>query len=160
MRRTVPLLLAAALCFACKSTTRIPPQWVSGEVRVPSERVLFEVSAMALEQHGFELGSDFDPAALEAVSGWKHDLAPFRGQGWRERVHLKYRPQGEGAYQVEARIETQVNMDHVRPLDLRYAKWEPAEDDLEEAEILLERIRAYVGGEIELSPERPLPWEG
>jgi hypothetical protein len=154
------LSLWLTLCLAaCQTTPRIPPQWAKAEVSVPSERVLFEVSVLALEEHAFPLGTDFDPATLEAVSGWKNDLAPFRGQGRRERAHVKYRHQGEGAYGVELRVESEVNMDHVRPLDLRYAKWEPAADDFEEAEVLLQRIRSYIGQEIELSPEAPLPWE-
>jgi predicted Rdx family selenoprotein len=47
----------------------------------------------------------------------------------------------------------------VRPLDLSYAECERTDDDFPEAQVLLQRIRAYIGEEVELSPEQPLPWE-
>lgn len=156
-RRLCPVLLALA---ACQMPNYVEPQWATAEVRVPSERVLFEVSVLALEQHRFPLGTDFDPAELEAVTGWKNDLAPFRNEGRRERVHLRFRPREDDLYGVELRVEAEVNTDHVRPLDLSYAKWERTADDFEEARVLLQRIRAYIGEEIEIGPEQqPLPWE-
>ena len=150
-------LMAIASCQMM--APQVEPLWAAADVRVPSERVLFEVSVLALEQHGFPLGTDFDPASLEATTGWKNDLAPFRGQGRRERVHLQFRPKEDGLYGVEVRVECERNMDHVRPLDLSYAEWERTDDDFPEAQVLLQRIRAYIGEEIEVSPEQPLPWE-
>jgi hypothetical protein len=161
MRPARDLCLALMALAACQGMPQyVEPQWTKAEVRVPSERVLFEVSVLALQQHRFPLGTDFDPAELEAVSGWKNDLAPFRNEGRRERAHLRFRPGKDDLYGVELRVEVEVNTDHVRPLDLSYAKWEPTADDVEEARILLQRIRAYIGEEIEIGPEQqPLPWE-
>lgn len=159
LRPASSLCLSLIALAACQTGPRVEPQWATAEVRVPSERVLFEVSVLALEQHRFPLGTAFDPAELEAITGWKNDLAPFRGDGRRERAHLLFRPKQDGLYGIELRIESEVNMDNVRPLDLSYAKWEPTADDFDEAQVLLQRIRAYIGEEIQLSPDQKLPWE-
>ncbi len=164
-RRPLPLGLLAAcllsvLLTACQSSPRHPPNWVSGEVAVPSERILWEVTVLALEQHGYPVGTKLDPVTLEAVTGWSNHAAPFRGKGYRERAHVKYARTEDGDYGVDVRVEREVNMDLVRPLDLSYAEWEPAPDNQEQAQILLQRIRAYVGGNFEMTPDEPLPWEG
>jgi len=157
LRALAPLLLA--LAAACSSTPHVKPQWSTGQVNVPSERILWEVTMLALEKQEFPVGSRIDPVALEAVTGWRNHLAPFRGEGYRERAHVKYRHTGGGTYEVDVRVEREANMDISRPLDARYAKWEPSPDDSQKAGILLQRIKAYVGGEIEVNPAEPLPWE-
>jgi len=138
------LALAAAACF---STPKPEEQWQRGQVSVGSDRLLWEITRFSLEQGGYPVGSGMDPTALVATSGWKTSLAPFRGKGWRERAQVRYRRAAPGRYQVDVRVEKQLNMDVVKPLDLRYAKWEPAPDNLEAARILLERIKAWIGGD-------------
>jgi hypothetical protein len=147
-RARAPLLAILALAgAACFSAPKHEEQWYPGEVTVASDRLLWEVTRFSLEKGGYPVGSGMDPTALVATSGWKTSLAPFRGKGWRERAQVRYQRVAPGRYRVEVRVEKQLNMDVIKPLDLRYAKWEPAPDNLEAARILLERIKAWVGAD-------------
>lgn len=145
------LVLALILCAACKST---PPEdegaWVSDELSVVSERILWEVTVLSLQKHDFPIGSGVDPTRMRATSGWRNDLAPFRGQGFRERAHVRYQAVGQTRYEIHVRVEHQVNMDIVRPMDARYAEWEPGEDDTIEAAVILQRIKAWIGEDFEM----------
>jgi hypothetical protein len=147
-RALAPLLavlaLAAAACFSAPKHEEV---WVADEVTVASDRLLWEVTRFSLEKGGYPVGSGMDPTTLVATSGWKTSLAPFRGKGWRERAQVRYQRVAPGRYRVQARVEKQLNMDVVKPLDLRYAKWESGPDNMEAARILLERIKAWVGGD-------------
>ncbi len=149
------LLLALASCLGTSGSSN-PELWQTGEVTTASERILWEVTVLSLEKHGFPVGTGVDPTTMEATSGWRYNLAPFRGQGFRQRAIVRYESIGPGRYRVHARVEHQVNMDITRPLDARYAKWEQAQDDPAQAGVLLQRIKAWIGGEFEVG-ERPLP---
>ena len=145
MRRAT--LLTLLLLSAC-STTPDPAKegtWVSDEISVVSERILWEVTVLSLQKHDFPIGSGVDPTTMQAVTGWRNDLAPFRGQGFRERAHVRYEAAGKSRYEIHVRVEHQKNMDITRPTDARYAKWEPAEDDTVEASVILHRIKAWIG---------------
>ena len=143
-----PFLL---LC-ACAMTSSSEEQgsWVSDEISVVSERILWEVTVLSLQKHDFPIGSGVDPTTMRAVTGWRNDLAPFRGQGFRERAHVRYEGVGPGRYEIHVRVEHQKNMDITRPTDARYAKWEPGEDDTVEASVILQRIKAWIGQDFEL----------
>jgi len=148
-------LLACALLAgapACKSSSEFPPAWKEGELSVPSDRLLWEVTVFALESERFPVGSGLDPTTRVATSGWKHSLAPFRNQGWREQAQVRYELVAPGRYRVEVRVVRQTNDDMVRPLDLRYAKWKDGPDDEETAQVLLQRIKAWVGVAAETPP--------
>lgn len=145
----VPLLLPC-----CQSGRKHPPQWQTREIEVPTDRLLWEVTAFALQKEGFPVGSQMDPATLTAVSGWRYDLAPFRGAGYRERAEIRFEPVGPGRYRVRVRVEKDVNMDHVRPLDLSYARWEAAPDDGEKAGVLLQRLQSWIRPELQLESKR------
>lgn len=154
------LLLVLALC-SCQAFTPsgLPERWVGAELSVGSERILWEVTVLSLEKHGFPMGTGLDPAGMQGSSGWQNNLAPFRGQGYRERAHVRYQVLGPNRYNVEVRVENQANMDITRPLDARYAKWEPAEDDEEQARVILQRIRAWIGQSLDVG-DRPRPGSG
>lgn len=137
--------LLIVLACACKAFDTTPPaQWRGAQIEVGSERLLWHVTLFALEKQGFPIGTQLDPGALVATSGWRTDLSPFRGQGVRERAEVRATRIASGRYDVQVRVEQQVNMDIIQPLDLRYAKWEPAADDTEEAGVLLQRIQAWI----------------
>lgn len=162
MQRVLPATLATlALCLlpfvgACQSKPKYAPDWKKDVIEVPSDRLLWTVAVFALEKEGFPVGSELDPTTLTAVSGWRYSLAPFRGQGRRQRAELRFENLGPGRYSVQVRVQQDVNMDIVRPMDLTYADWEEAPDNPEAALILLQRIRSWVGPELELkSPDAP-----
>jgi hypothetical protein len=150
----VPLLAGLLFCSSCASSGAFPAEWQSDEIAVGSERILWEVTVLSLEKHGFPVGTGVDPTSMEAASGWSNNLAPFRGQGYRERALVRYEPAGQGRYKVEVRVEHQNNMDISRPLDARYAKWEPAADDKAKAAVVLQRIKSWIGAEFEVGAER------
>ncbi|MBI5435496.1 MAG: hypothetical protein HZA52_21860 [Planctomycetes bacterium] len=144
----------ASLCLvfvASCASERPEPKWRDGEVAAASENVLWEVTVLALDKEGYPVGAGLDPAKGLAMSGWKSSLAPFKGKGWRARAHVKYERTAPGRYKLEVRVEKETNEDLVRPLDPTYADWQPAPDDPERAGVLLQRIRSYLGGEIDVA---------
>ena len=86
----------------------------------------------------------FDPLEPSASTGWFVSLAPFKGQGYRERAHIRYERLAEGEFRVSARVERETNQALARPLDISYADWKAAEDNTARARILLQRIRTYL----------------
>ncbi len=145
-----------ALAAGCSSTSKYKPEWQEGELAAPSDRLLWEVTVFALDKERYPLGSGIDPVTLTAVSGWRNSLQPFRGKGRRARAEVRYEPLGPGRYKVRVRVEQQVNMDIVRPLDLTYAKWEEGPDDPQAAAVILQRVRSWMGPELELAnPGKP-----
>lgn len=143
------LVLPLALT-SCETTSKYPQQWQSDEIEVPSERLLWEVTVFALEKERYPVGTDLDPSTLTALSGWRNSLAPFKGKGRRERAEVRYTVLGPKLYRVEVRVEREINDDHVRPMDLSYAKWEPAPDSQEAAMILLQRIKSWIAPSLEM----------
>ena len=160
LARLLPLVLAL-VGAACQSGPKYPPDWKAREIEVPSDRLLWEVTVFALQKESFPVGSQMDPSTLVALSGWRYSLAPFRGQGFRERAEVRFRPIGPRRYKVEVRVQKELNMDPVRPLDISYAEWEEAPDNAEAAQVLLQRIESWVAPELRLESERaPRPRGG
>jgi len=159
------LFLLAALSLslalgACETTRRHPAQWQSDEIEVPSERLLWEVTVFALEKERYPVGTQLDPTTLTAVSGWRNSLAPFKGKGRRERAEVRYTAVGPKLYRVEVRVEREINMDPVRPMDLSYAEWESAPDNVEAASILMQRIKSWIGPGLEMRNKKIDPAKG
>ena len=153
------VVLAALLPVAlgsCSSTGKYPPQWRTEEIDVPTDRLLWEVTVFALEKEGYPTGTDLDPTNLNAVSGWRYSLAPFRGKGRRERAHLLFESIGPKRYRLQVRVERENNMDAVRPMDLSYADWKEAPDNTDAATVLVQRIRSWIAPGLELkNPKAP-----
>jgi hypothetical protein len=147
LRATV-LALALGLS-ACQTGGEHPPQWKSAELAPPSESVLWAVAGQELQRMDFPVGSDADPSQMVMLTGWRTQLAPFRGKGYRQRAEVRFEKSAGGRYKVDVRVERETNMDVVDPLDLTRAKWEPAEDDVEVAHIVLQRIRARLGDSLD-----------
>jgi len=140
-------LLLALLCSlslgAC-ATPRPPPQWVSGEVRATSERIVWEATRLGLQKNNFPVGAGLDPAHMTAVSGWRHSLAPFRGKGFRERCYVKWTHMGEDHWKLEVRVERDRNDDISHPLDPSYADWQPETDPPDRAQLVAQYIRSLL----------------
>lgn len=145
----IALFLALFVCASFASgcaTPRPGPVWVEDEVEAGSDRVLWEVTIIALEKTGFPVGSGIEPGTLVAVSGWKNQLDPFRGKGYRERCEIRYTRQPDTRrYKIGVRVERDRNMDIIRPLDLTYADWEAQADNAERARVVLRYIKALLG---------------
>jgi hypothetical protein len=145
------VFLAAALALgsvAC--ATGKPSEWQTVEVRAASQRVLWQITAVAIEQEGFPIGAGLDPSTQIATSGWRLDLAPFKGQGFREQVQVKNERLEAGRFKLHVRVAKESNEDLVAPMDPSRAKWKKAPDDPERAQILIQRIKSLLGTELEL----------
>ena len=138
---TLGLLL---LCLCSCASTKVPEQWQQAQVTSSTERILGEVTRLALDKNNFPGGTGLDPTTLSMVSGWNISLAPFRGKGFRERCHIRYLRQKADAYKVEVRVERERNDDILRPLDLTYAQWEEDPDNVERARVVLQYLRSLL----------------
>jgi hypothetical protein len=138
----------AAVCLLFAASCQLPPpkaEWREEHVVASSERVLWEVTILALEKTGFPIGAKLEPGKLVATSGWMISLAPFRGKGFREQCEIRYSPESEGEYKVEVRVRREKNEDLLHPLDLSYAEWVAEPDNPERAQIVLQYIRGLLG---------------
>ena len=108
---------------------------------------------------GFPLGAGLDPSSMEAETGWKVDLHPFKGEGRRTMAVVHMDPRERGVWTVEARVKRQRNQELARPLDPRYADWEWEEDDVEAAAIFLQHLRSALGATIVPTEEPADPIE-
>lgn len=146
MNRRVLIASAAALlaAAACRSEGDRPDleDALVARLEAPSERLLWDVTIQVLQHQDFPVGTGLDPSVRTATTGWRNDLQPFRGKGFRERAIVAIEPLGEGRFEVRARVERQYNMDLVRPLDLSYADWKDAPDDREAASAILQALRS------------------
>jgi hypothetical protein len=155
------LLLALVAIFSVVATlsgcaSEPPAQWATGTVTASSERVLWQVTILALEKTDFPVGARLDPATLTATSGWKYSLAPFRGKGFREQCEVHYTPTGPRDYDVQVRVRREKNMDIVQPLDVTYAQWEADADNPERAGVVLQYVKSLLGHEFAVGAKKTL----
>ncbi len=148
-------VVALLLLGACQTTRSVPAQWVSTNAVAPSDSVLWELSLYALQEQKFPIGAGADPATMVATTGWRNSLAPFKGEGYRQRVRLKLETIEPGKFKISLQVERETNEELARPMELESAKWEPAPDDVDTAKILLSKISARVGGSLEVGDARP-----
>lgn len=146
LRALVSIVASAVLFFVASCASTGPaPQWVSSRVSAGNERLLLEVTELALRKTSFPVGAGLDPARLTATSGWKISLAPFKGKGFREQAVVQFtRETAPGRYKAEVRVKREKNEDLVRPMDLTYAQWEGEPDNVERARVLLHFIEALL----------------
>jgi uncharacterized protein YceK len=163
-RRFLLLVLGTTLFLAgCKSVARRQAeeekeaQWRSLEVTAPSDRMVWQLMLLALQNQGFPLAAATDPGARQVESGWKTDLQPFRGEGTRRKAVLALAPIEKGRWKLEARVRVEKNMNLVTPLDATRAEWEPTADDPMTAQILLQHVRARLRPELEVGAKAEKP---
>ncbi|MBK7876341.1 MAG: hypothetical protein IPJ77_11395 [Planctomycetes bacterium] len=156
-RTLLGLVCVLFLGFAASCAATAPaPQWVSSRVAAGNERLLLEVTELALRKTSFPVGAGLDPAHLTATSGWKISLAPFKGKGFREQAVVQFtREAGNGRYKAEVRVKRERNEDLVRPMDLTYAQWESEPDNVERARVVLHFIEALLSTGDEVVPKGP-----
>ncbi|MAF66144.1 MAG: hypothetical protein CMJ84_10875 [Planctomycetes bacterium] len=147
--------------FACACRSGPPPQWVEGEVPGPSDRVLAEVTRLAMEAQGFHVVvRGFDPLERVASSVWEPDLHPFSGEGFRERAKVRYEPVAPGRILLGVRVERQINKNIARPLELDHADWAEGADNPVRARAILQYIRSTLEGTLTFSDDsasEPVP---
>ena len=157
--RVIPILVAAAVfapgLTACRVITQEFP--VERTVDADSERILWDALRLAINNGKYPVGSP-DPGAREIRSGWKLDLAPFKGKGFRTRAIVVYEPSkgerkgvtssavavGLEAFDVTIRVEKETN-ESLSPLNLDRANWTRADDDLQAARNLMQTFHGLLG---------------
>jgi hypothetical protein len=145
----------AALLFAAAGCQSAGPERSEAErveVAAPSDSILRQVTLLALDKSGFPPGTEAARADLQVTSGWDTSLAPFKGEGFRERAVVRYERVEGGRYGVEVRVARERNDELERPLDPALAKWKSEADNEERARIVLQHIRAMLGQELEVGP--------
>lgn len=152
--RTTLFLLAGSFSAACQTGRDAKAQWVETTAVAPSESVVWEVALQALAKQKFPLGAGVDQGARVATTGWKNSLAPFKGQGYRQRARLRLEPLEGGKYKLFLQVEMDTNEDIFRPMELEYAKWETHEDDVQTAQILISEIDARIGAALEVGEKK------
>jgi hypothetical protein len=153
-------LLLAGLA-ACRSSDPAEPERPGAgrtEVAAPSDAILKQVTLLALDKAGFPPGAERERSDLKVTSGWNMSLAPFKGEGFRERAVVSYERLAGGRYGVEVRVSRERNDELERPLDPALAKWRSEPDNEERARIVLQHIRSMLGSELEVGapPSRQL----
>ncbi len=141
------------LC-ACQTGRTTPPQWVSTSASAPSDSVIWELALYAMQEQGFPIGAGADPSTMIATTGWRNSLAPFKGEGYRQRARLQLETLEPGRFKISVQVEMETNEELARPMELQYAEWEPAPDDVNTAKILLSKIQARLGVPLEVGDKR------
>jgi len=152
MRRLLQATLVLSLALFASCAAPSGERWAPSEVPMCSTMRLWEITRIAMEKEGFVVvHRGFDPKTRMAVSGWDRDLHPFRGQGIRERAHVRYKASSNaGKLTLAVRIERQVNQNLAKPLDPEYADWEAGTDNPERAKVVLQYIRSMLGTQLEI----------
>ena len=157
--RAVPVLAALGLALVlgaapgCKSSEP-EPRWIKNQVEAETDRLLLDVTAIALQKSSFPVGSGIDPGNLTIVSGWRTSLAPFRGEGYREQCEVHYERKAPRKYEVAIRVRHEKNDDLVRPLDITYAQWVQMPDDVDRARTVMQHIRSLLETDIQVDEKR------
>ncbi len=148
------LLLLVPAFSACASVNRAIP--VERTVSAKTEFELWQALRIAVDMSDYPVGGGADSGKREIISGWKLDLAPYKGKGFRTRVLASYEPSASpgtsdplAAFEVTIRVEKDTNESY-RSLDPAYADWEGAPDDLIAAKTIMQRLEALLGtGEVQ-----------
>jgi hypothetical protein len=136
-----------ALCLsgcAMFSSSANDPKWIEETVEPPNEVILQQVTIHSLNKVGFPIGTGIEAGKLGGMSGWNTSLAPFKGEGYRERCYVEFEPLGGKRYHMRVRVEKQTNEDIMHPLDLSYADWTPAPDNDTRAKLVVGQVRAFL----------------
>jgi hypothetical protein len=156
---TYAILLVALMAPAltgCRVITKEHP--VDRTVDAESERILWDALRLAVYKGKYPVGGGADPGTRLIRSGWKLDLAPFKGRGFRTRAIASYVPStgerkgvtsssavvGLEPFDVTIRIEKETN-ESLSPLNLDRAKWTRADDDLQAARELMQTFHGLLG---------------
>lgn len=178
----LPGLLLVLGGVSCHAPTKDLP--VMRVVEADNERVLWNALRIAIYEEKFQVGgAGADASARSIKSAWKLDLTPFRGTGPRARKANRSRvivtydrfdgdrdslPSGMRSpaklnpllepYAITMRVEVE-NNDSLRPMDLRFAEWVPADDDPTVAERIFLKLAVLLGtSEFKLSEEDEAPF--
>ena len=143
------LLLTTPGFVACISVNKEFP--AERTISARTEFELWQALRIAVDMSDYPVGGGADPGEREIISGWKLDLAPYKGKGFRTRVLASYVPSKDAAsaepleaFDVTIRVEKDTNESY-RSLDPSYADWQAAPDDLATAKTIMQRVQSLLG---------------
>lgn len=164
----VLMVMGLASLVGCKAVTQKFP--VDRTVDAQSERVLWDALQTAIYKSKHPVGGGANPSARKIRTGWKLDLAPFKGKGFRTRVIASYQKSvgerkgvttdtvgvGLEAFDVTIRVERESN-ESLSPLNLDRAKWTAADDDGQAAREIMQTFHGLLGtATFELEKPKPV----
>lgn len=135
------LLSLFLLLGACN--TPPPEQWTSLDLEVSNAKVLHEVIMQSMSNLNYPMGPGTAPGNGEVVSGWLESRDPFYGRGYRLRAFVKYSSNELGGFQLECRVEKEINESH-HGLDRSRDQWKRVSDENTRRGHLLAKIKAYL----------------
>ncbi len=142
------LLLVPAISACVSVNTAIP---VERTVSAKTEFELWQALRIAVDLSDYPVGTGADSGKREILSGWKLDLAPYKGKGFRTRVIARYERSDAPAssdplvaFDVTIRVEKDTNESY-RSLDPAYADWKGAPDDVVAAKTIMQRLESLLG---------------
>jgi len=149
------VIFIAVASTSCASQIKAKPVWVDGEVRTGSEQVMFAAVLDGLDKSRYSIGGGVNRSERTVVSNWQLELAPFRGDGYRQKATVRWTRLEKDRFGVNVRVQREANEDIIKPLDVSYAKWKVRPDNDRDAHAILQRIKSIVGDEIEIGePEK------
>jgi hypothetical protein len=154
MRRSAGILAAALLLAGCQSGKTKGAERTDG-FPAPDREIVFDVAARTLRQQGYSIDlENSSPETGVLVTRWTTQLAPFSGQGQRDKATVWVRevPGHANYYVVEANVVREQNMEIVQPGNPIKAEWENAQRVPEVERILVRQIESYFLGN-DFSPE-------
>lgn len=153
-------LLTLGGATACATPTKRNP--IERTVLAANEKAMWDALRVAINEMGYKVGAGANPSTRTIQSGWRLDLYPYKGGGFRTRINADYEPNQEvvderyEAFDVVIRVDKDTNESN-RPLEIPHAKWERADDDAEVARQVIIGLEAILGtAQIQLT-ERDKP---
>ncbi len=137
MKHLAPLLLLGLLLSmstACSSTPTPGEPTAWSKPIGQDKELIYEQCIMVLEEHDYQIDRDKSiRGSGKLLTLWNEELAPFRFQGQRRRVHLTIErvPAPEGTkvnrepYRIGVNVEVQRNENIDDPMNPGLAEWEP-----------------------------------
>jgi hypothetical protein len=146
-RGLLSLVLSLVLAGCVGPAGREPDaSWSEIEIAAPSQAVLFKLALLTVEGQGYPIAAGTDRGSGAIETGWRTNLQPFQGAGYRLRAVLDIAPVEERRFRVRARVQKQANEAIVAPLDPTRAEWKWREDDVSRAQVLLQHVRSALEG--------------
>jgi len=137
------LIVLGGLGTSCSMFQSAPPKEYWEEYQLehgPPRRDLLTECQWALRNAGYPPG-ERDEALGQVESGWLVSLHPFANRGRRYQGVILAEPSGEvGSYLLKVRVQVEANTEKRDTLEPASAKWEPLDDDVSRAGVLMEHV--------------------
>jgi hypothetical protein len=146
MKRSAWIPGALLLLAACQSGGKTAGVERTDGFPAPDREIVFDVAARTLRQQGFAIDvENSSPETGVITTRWSTQLAPFSGQGQRDKatVYVRDVPGHPNYYVVEANVVREINNEIVQPGNPIKAEWGNAKRVPEFERILVRQVESY-----------------